>query len=70
MTGGRADARAVGVPYARLGEMLCPHEDNAPPDYRRDKRLKAAFKEACRLRDGGYRTLWRLADKSKRRPEK
>lgn len=65
------DARTANVPYDRIGEVLCPHESNDPPDYGRTKRLKAAHREASRLRDEGYRVLPLLKDNlSNKRKEK
>jgi len=62
------DASELKVPKPRIGEVLYPYQDNSPPEYGRDKRIKAAVKAARALRDGGYRVLPLLKDKARARP--
>jgi hypothetical protein len=57
------DARAANVPYARIGEVLHPNQENSPPDYGRDRRMKAAYKKARQMCEGGYSVLPVLKDK-------
>jgi transcriptional regulator len=57
------DARARDVTFPHIGEVLRPRENNKAPDYTRNKRLKAAYKEACRIRDKDYLVLQRPGDR-------
>lgn len=56
------DAVSAGASWHDIGECLAPHAVNEPPDRPRDKRLRAAAKQAEQLRDGGYRVLPLLQD--------
>lgn len=51
------DARASLVSFPCIGDALAPNESNAPPDYTRDKRLRAAHKRAEKLCATEYRSL-------------
>lgn len=60
------DARESGATFVEIGAVLHPRQSNESPDYARDKRVKAAFKAAVRLRDEDFRVLPILKDRIRR----
>lgn len=51
------DGAAAGIAVTAIGEVLAPKANNDPPERPRDKRFRAALKEAQRLQSEGYRVL-------------
>lgn len=51
------DGAAAGIAATAIGEVLAPKANNDPPERPRDKRFRAALKEAQRLQSEGYRVL-------------
>ena len=52
------DAFAVGATVQEIGDVLAPGATNEPDSRQRDKRIKAAYKAALKMQDGGYRVLF------------
>lgn len=51
------DGIAAGETIQKIGEVLSPSAANTPEEKQRDKRIRAAYKAALKMQDGGYRVL-------------
>ncbi|MEO6319427.1 MAG: DUF2285 domain-containing protein [Polaromonas sp.] len=51
------DAFAAGATAQEIGDVLAPGATNDPEARQRDKRIKAAYRAALKMQDGGYRAL-------------
>ncbi|MBK1685386.1 DUF2285 domain-containing protein [Rhodoferax fermentans] len=51
------DGIAAGESIQNIGEVLSPGAANTPEEKQRDKRIRAAYKAALKMQDGGYRVL-------------
>ena len=64
------DGAAGGFSAQEIGTCIALRSNNLPPDRPRDKRFRAALKEALRLQTGGYRVLPLLEKADMRRKKK
>jgi len=51
------DGIAAGETIQKIGEVLSPSAVNTPEEKQRDKRIRAAYKAALKMQEGGYRVL-------------